>query len=369
MRLPKKLTIGVIKERVKTKSPNTMILSDEYINAKTKLRCRCKSCDYEWEAIWDSLNRGRGCPDCSGNQLKTIEEIKEYVSSNSNCELLSKSYTNLKENLIFKCECGKEFERNFNDFRRKNKNCPECSYKNTGKINSVTDDEIKGITDSRGHKLLKRFSDKHFTKIDLMDDKGYKYRMVYTNYKHNNIGTAFGKRNFFFKDNIKNYFKQNAPNFKLESIYDGDFGLCVTVVCDSGHRESKHLQNFLRGVRCQKCFYKNNTGENHPNYNENLTDEDRYSRRYLLHGKDQKKWAREVHSKCEYKCVICLSDRKLEAHHLESWNSNKELRFTVDNGVTLCNFHHNEFHKTYGYGNNTKEQFEQFKNDYALQHA
>lgn len=361
MEIPKKLTIDIIKERVKTKSPNTLLLSEKYVNAKTKLKCKCKICSHKWEVIWDSLNRGRGCPICSGNQQKTIEDIKKYTFENSCCELLSNKYVNVSEKLLFRCSCGNEFKRSFNDFKVKNKNCPDCSYKKTGKINSATDEEIQSVVDSRGHKLLKRFSDKHFTKIDVMDKKGYKYRLVYTDYKQNDIGVVFGGKNYFSKYNIRKFFKDNSPDYKLINIFNGKSGHNVTFECDAGHKNNMYFYNFKKGVRCSKCFYIRNSAENHPNYRDDLTDEDRSQKRYLLHGKNIRKWSRKVHEKHNFKCVICSSNHKIEAHHLESWNLNKSLRFDTDNGVTLCKHHHIMFHKTYGFGFNTTKQFYDFK--------
>ncbi len=39
---------------------------------------------------------------------------------------------------------------------------------------------------------------------------------------------------------------------------------------------------------------------------------------------------------------------------------NKELRTTLTNGITLCETCHKNFHHQYGYGNNTKKQFEKW---------
>jgi hypothetical protein len=41
---------------------------------------------------------------------------------------------------------------------------------------------------------------------------------------------------------------------------------------------------------------------------------------------------------------------------------NKEER---KDGITLCEKCHKEFHRLYGYGENTKEQFEEFKFKYT----
>ena len=46
---------------------------------------------------------------------------------------------------------------------------------------------------------------------------------------------------------------------------------------------------------------------------------------------------------------------------MNSFDWCEELRFDVDNGITLCKVHHDEFHKLYGYGNNTYDQFLEFK--------
>ena len=53
----------------------------------------------------------------------------------------------------------------------------------------------------------------------------------------------------------------------------------------------------------------------------------------------------------------------LNAHHLDGWDWNKIDRYNVDNGITLCEICHKDFHLMYGYGENTKEQFEEYMFD------
>lgn len=47
-------------------------------------------------------------------------------------------------------------------------------------------------------------------------------------------------------------------------------------------------------------------------------------------------------------------------HHINGYNWDIKNRTNVDNGITLNTEVHKKFHKIYGKGNNTKEQFIEF---------
>lgn len=73
------------------------------------------------------------------------------------------------------------------------------------------------------------------------------------------------------------------------------------------------------------------------------------------------KWAKAVKQRDNYICQICGKyGVMLNSHHLNSYDFFENQRYDINNGITLCEVHHNEFHDIFGRGKNTKFQFEQF---------
>ena len=74
------------------------------------------------------------------------------------------------------------------------------------------------------------------------------------------------------------------------------------------------------------------------------------------------RWAREIKQRDHYTCTICgRRGVELNAHHMNAWASYPDERYDLENGTTLCIEHHEWFHSIYGKGNNTKEEFEEYR--------
>lgn len=150
---------------------------------------------------------------------------------------------------------------------------------------------------------------------------------------------------------------------------------------DCGEVLSGHNCKNIEVKRCQGCHVKWCVGENNPTYKKELhccpkcnksmarhSDICRDCWKGEIHNPDATKrsnmdykWSCEVKELASYSCDSCGSTDSLNAHHLESFTNNEPLRRKLSNGVCLCRACHLDFHKAYGFGDNTTEQYLEFK--------
>lgn len=118
--------------------------------------------------------------------------------------------------------------------------------------------------------------------------------------------------------------------------------------CECGEEVEVRSNDVRRGFTTScGCYQKERTsethsGKNHPNYNNNLSDEERITKRNVP---ENKEWRKAVYERDNYTCKACNKvGVQLVAHHIVPYSTNKQLRFDVDNGITLCKACHKEFH-------------------------
>lgn len=90
------------------------------------------------------------------------------------------------------------------------------------------------------------------------------------------------------------------------------------------------------------------SGENHPLWRFDLTEEEREKRRDLT---KHAEWRDKIYERDGYTCQKCgdSSGGNLNAHHIIPHSVNREIAWELDNGICLCKPCHIEFHSTYGY--------------------
>lgn len=101
-------------------------------------------------------------------------------------------------------------------------------------------------------------------------------------------------------------------------------------------------------------------GDQHPNWTGGQgTPEYKRIRKSL----EYKLWREAVFQRDGFTCQKTRAKGgKLHPHHILNFSEYVDLRFSVDNGITLSEEAHKEFHRIYGSSNNTREQLEEFIN-------
>jgi len=223
-------------------------------------------------------------------------------------------------------------------------------------------DYIKSGVEDKGYSLLSESYINDCTKLSMQcEDKNHPVSQI----SWNNFQKGVRCRLCSFEiSRKKQALSFNDVKFEIEQF--GDITLLSTeyvnsgskleVKCSLGHityrslddiRDSRKNQTITKG--CIFCF-KDYKGSDHHLYKSHLTEEERNSDRNfnpLL-----KVWRLDVYERDGFTCRKCGDNigGNLIAHHILPYALYPELRFDVDNGLTLCKRCHIRYHKVWGKG-------------------
>lgn len=136
---------NIFKEKLKKVNDNIEVLS-EYVNAKTKINCKCKICQCEFNKTPNNLLSGQGCPNCSKKETSIkLKNRKAYNKLNKDISYYITAMNNKFEELEFleipktkgqtvKCKCkicGHMWESSIEKLSRYKSNisCKKCNQK------------------------------------------------------------------------------------------------------------------------------------------------------------------------------------------------------------------------------------------------
>lgn len=160
------------------------------------------------------------------------------------------------------------------------------------------------------------------------------------------------------------YYVFNRKKPINKETYECDF-------CGSGFQQwASQIKDNKHSYCSDECRYKHfgelNKGKNHFRWNPNLTDEDRASNRK---SPEYLKWRLDVYKRDSYTCQCCRDNKggNIVAHHILNFSEHIALQTDINNGITLCETCHKDFHGLYGYTGNNKTQLEEFTQRQANQ--
>lgn len=145
----------------------------------------------------------------------TIDNIRHYIDLNNiETKLISDTYINNSEKLIWECKCHSIFSRNWMAFYNGSHYCTRCARIHRGILQRKGYEELMDIISKNGYNLFEGIDEnKSITsqKISLIDFNGYLYQSTWASLKNGKMPEKFHKTNKFSIDNI-NLFLQTERN-------------------------------------------------------------------------------------------------------------------------------------------------------------
>ena len=163
-----KLDIVSVKNLIE--SEGYKLLSNEYVNARSKLCIQCpkdhiyKTRYYQW------YNLKQRCPYCAGNVKLSYEYIKKEVED-VGYKLISEKYINNNSCLVVQCDYDHVFSTNFNRFKQGKCRCKICVGNGRSQPERDLVDFIKtfydGVLIENDKTLVKNYLTNRFLELDV----------------------------------------------------------------------------------------------------------------------------------------------------------------------------------------------------------
>ena len=238
------------------KNPDVEV-TGRYCNSSTKIKVRCKKCNYEWEQTPNNLStKLSGCPNCRYDKvalkLKKAQEdfIKELVEVHPTIELVGE-YKNNKTRTKFRCAvCGCEWLTDPHSVvNGQQSGCPHCK-KSKGE-NAIKDFLKENKIQFETQKAFQNCKHKRLLKFDFyLPD--YNLCIEYQGAQHYKSVDYFGGIEGFeesqIRDNIKRKFCETNNILLLEIPYT-KFNHIAEILSDTIKcREEKLLNKEIEEV-------------------------------------------------------------------------------------------------------------------------
>lgn len=390
-KLNKRLNCRLTYEHVKSfiEDAGYKLLSETYETAHEKLLVRCPE-GHEYEVQYANFYSGKRCKECFHNsQRLTYNEVKNYIES-IGYKLISKKYKSIQTPIAIECENGHVIKMRLANLKF-GERCPKCSSKAP-----FTYEHVKKIIENEGYKLLSNTYVNSTTYLDIECNKGHVYQTIFSAFQSGNRcpkcrGESLSLLFRFDANIISDKFRKRnfTPLFKSEEYKNQNTQLAY--VCNIhpqiGVQHITYARFQSQKYCCKECHRESRILERSSNWKGGITN----IRRYLRDSEYMKQWKKDSLKNCEYKCVV-TSDKTIHIHHLFAFDLILEMVFetlqlkiksqindyskdelnmitqtfqnihdSYDLGICLNKHLHLFFHKLYGRGQNTPEQFEEFK--------
>ena len=269
----------------------------EYVNKRTRVRCKCKNehdCDLEPGVLKQG---GRICKICSDNEiaiiknLEWIEKAKE-VHGDDKYDYSKVDYKDSKTKVIIICSKHGEFKQMLKNHVNSKQGCPKCS----GTYSSTTEEWIKKAKDVHGDKYdySKVVYKDSKTKVIIICSKHGEFEQMLNNHINSKQGCpkCSGTYSPTTEEWIEKATEVHGDKYDYSKVEYENTSTKIIIICKTHGEFEQTPHSHLRGFGCSKC-----TGSYSP------TTEEWIEKAKEIHG-DKYDYSKVVYKKDKTKVII-----------------------------------------------------------------
>lgn len=301
----------------------------------------------------------------ASNKRLEIEDVRARFKM-AGCELVSTTYVNSDTPLEYRCPCGSISKIRLYNLKESTR-CRSCVSSSMSERQRTPYEEVFKKFEESGCRLISEEYVNDRSPLRYICICGNEAATSFGAFKKGHRCASCGAKEAALKTRhsygyVYSVFKEAGCLLTSKEYVNARTPL--KYICECGEASEIRFDNFIQRKRCKQCGIAKNTGKNNVMYNHDLTEEERIIRRNTP---EYRGWRTAVYERDDYTCYKCnVRGGVLNAHHINAYNIFPELRHDVSNGVTLCTPCHLGFHKDYGFGYNTVEQFEEWLGEEAI---
>jgi hypothetical protein len=264
--MPRKLTMYEIKEQLKYINANIEILSEEYVNSKLPLMCKCLVDNNIFYMNWNNLYNKHGCDECALRKASTSIEYIETFIKNCGFELIDIENKHLPSanpnfQIIIKCQHGHVDKKSWRYFHNNRQVCKTCSKPKI--INTLVNSRkvsIQSIVDyvkSCECKIifgLEEYKTVNATNLAFQCKNGHQWFETFDEFKRH--GGCPECKNIIKKhtyEDVVYYFKiMGCEVISEKHEYKGS-KVPIWFVCTCGNVDKISFEEFKKHKRCVSC--------------------------------------------------------------------------------------------------------------------
>lgn len=151
---------------------------------KTAWKC---SCSYVWEATYNNISAGKGCPLCGGSLPKNEKAYHDVAKDKSITWIGEVLPPNVKTKTAWRCDKGHTWESTYDSVRNSGQGCPQCGVEIRSKKRRAKSDFYKKLAQRKGLKWLGPLPKNHQGKTWWQCPVGHKWEASTVALKHTRL--------------------------------------------------------------------------------------------------------------------------------------------------------------------------------------